>query len=219
MSENNKFWSYFNSIVSPQLGLREKTFRKIFSHLDKIDGPINIVETGCARQEGNWSGDGQSTVVFDKYINFRDNISQLFSVDINPTSINECKRITSNRTSLTCEDSVHYLSSLAAVFEKEKQFISLLYLDSFDLDNNYWFESSAHHLKELTSVMRCINKQTLVVVDDCPLQGNFIPKGNGEISLITNPIIGGKGRLIAEYALSVHAKLEFAEYQAGWTGF
>jgi hypothetical protein len=38
------------------------------------------------------------------------------------------------------------------------------------------------------------------------------------IKAIETPAIGGKGRLIAEYAQAVGAKLEFAEYQAGWTG-
>jgi len=31
--------------------------------------------------------------------------------------------------------------------------------------------------------------------------------------------VGGKGRLVAEYAAAAGAKLLFAEYQAGWTDF
>ncbi len=76
MPINSKFWNYFDQIASPKLAVREKTFRKIFNHLDKFDEPIIIVETGCARLENNWSGDGQSTIMFDKYINFRDQNSQ-----------------------------------------------------------------------------------------------------------------------------------------------
>jgi hypothetical protein len=219
MPINSKFWNYFDQIASPKLAVREKTFRKIFNHLDKFDGPIIIVETGCARLENNWSGDGQSTIMFDKYINFRDQDSQLFTVDINLNNVTECKRLTSNRTQVHCDDSVHYLNDLSLQLQENKQFISFLYLDSFDLDEHYWFQSAAHHLKELASVMRCINKNTLVVVDDCPLNANFIPTTDNQLALIGAASIGGKGRLIAEYASVVGAKLEFAEYQAGWTGF
>jgi hypothetical protein len=67
--------------------------------------------------------------------------------------------------------------------------------------------------------MRCINNKTLVVIDDCPLRANFVPTSNDQIAFIGNPSVGGKGRLVAEYANAVGAKLEFSEYQAGWTGF
>jgi hypothetical protein len=51
----------------------------------------------------------------------------------------------------------------------KKHKISLLYLDSFDVNWDYPLESSAHHLKELTPSMPYINKNTLVVVDDAPI--------------------------------------------------
>lgn len=157
--------------------------------------------------------------MFDRYINCRDQESKCLTVDINPTSVAACKKLVSNRTTVTEEDSVHYLSRLANDFEGNDQFISLLYLDSFDLDPTYWFQSAAHHLKELAAIMRCINGKTLVVVDDCPLVANFIPAPNNQMALLNNPSIGGKGLLVAEFANAVGAKLEFAEYQAGWSGF
>jgi hypothetical protein len=216
---NRDFWEFFDKTAAPQLALREKTFRRIFQYLDQLDGPINIVETGCARLENNWAGDGQSTVLFDKYINTRDTKSQVLTVDINSQNVIECQKLVSKRTVVSNDDSVHFLSNLAVSFQKNNQFISFLYLDSFDLDMDYWFQSAAHHLKELTSVMRCIDNKTLVVVDDCPLNTNFVPTSNDQIAFIGNPSVGGKGRLVAEYAKAVGAKLEFAEYQAGWSGF
>ena len=216
---NRDFWEFFDKTAAPQLALREKTFRRIFQYLDELDGPINIVETGCARLENNWAGDGQSTVLFDKYINARDTKSQVLTVDINSQNVIECQKLVSKRTVVSNDDSVHFLANLAVSFQKNNQSISFLYLDSFDLDMDYWFQSAAHHLKELTSVMRCIDNRTLVVVDDCPLNANFVPTSNDQIAFIGNPSVGGKGRLVAEYAKAVGAKLEFAEYQAGWTGF
>ena len=219
MPKNTDFWNFFDQVAAPQLAHRQATFRKIFEYLDLINGPIAIAETGCARLENNWGGDGQSTVMFDRYINLRDQESTCHTVDINPTSVAACKQLVSNRTTVTQADSVYYLSRLANEFEKNSRFISLLYLDSFDLDSTYWFQSAAHHLKELTALMRCINKSTLVVVDDCPLVANFIPAPNNQMVLLSNPSIGGKGLLVAEFANAVGAKLEFAEYQAGWSGF
>ena len=216
---NTNFWEFFDKTAAPQLAYREKTFRRIFQYLDQLDGPIQIVETGCARLENNWAGDGQSTVLFDKYINSRDTKSQVLTVDINPQNVIECQRLVSKRTIVTNDDSVHFLANLTISFEKNNQFISLLYLDSFDLDTDYWFQSAAHHLKELASIMRCINNKTLVVIDDCLLSANFAPTSNDQIAFIGNPSVGGKGRLVAEYAKAVGAKLEFSEYQAGWTGF
>ena len=219
MNQHNQFWEFFNKTAAPELALREKTFRRIFQYLDLIDGPVIIVETGCARLKDNWAGDGQSTIMFDNYISFRDERSQVFSVDINPQNVSECKKLVSERTVVTNDDSVHFLTPLSRNLENNKQFISLLYLDSFDLDADYWFQSAAHHPKELTAVMRCIDNKTLVVVDDCPLHASFVPTEKDQIAFVGNPSVGGKGRLVSEFANAVGAKLEFAEYQAGWTGF
>jgi len=48
---------------------------------------------------------------------------------------------------------------------------------------------------------------------------NFVPGSENQVLLVGHASIGGKGRLVAEYAAAAGAKLLFAEYQAGWTGF
>ena len=49
--------------------------------------------------------------------------------------------------------------------------------------------------------------------------GDFMIE-NKEINFRNNiKKVGGKGRLVAEYALTVGAKLMFSEYHTGWTGF
>jgi len=216
---NTEFWDFFNIEAAPLLAHREKTFRQVFTYMDTLSGPVTIVETGCARSAGNWAGDGQSTLLFDRYISSRDPQSSCQTVDISPISVAECRKLVSPRVQVTQDDSVHYLSQLAQQLAASGQKIDLLYLDSFDLDMVYWMPSAIHHLKELAAVMRCIGPQTLVVVDDCPLNADFITGENQQINFVGNPNVGGKGRLIAEFAQACGAKVLFAEYQAGWTGF
>jgi hypothetical protein len=126
--------------------------------------------------------------------------------------------LVSDRVQVNQDDSVHYLHGLSQRLQDENKTIAFAYLDSFDLDRDYWQPSAIHHLKELLAIKDCINKETLIVVDDCPMQTHYVSDGEGMIKTIGAPSIGGKGRLIAEYAQATGAKLEFSEYQAGWTG-
>jgi hypothetical protein len=73
--------------------------------------------------------------------------------------------------------------------------------------------------RSLVAIIRSFNERTLLVVDDCLMNVNFVYPEQDKVALIGEPKIGGKGRLIAEYAHSVGANVEFADYQAGWTGF
>jgi hypothetical protein len=219
MSKNTEFWYFFDNEAAPKLALREKTFRRIFEFLDLIDGPITMVETGCARLEGNWAGDGQSTVIFDKYISTRDQESVCYTVDISSTSVSECKKLVSPRIQITQDDSVHYLAGLTRELGRSGKVIDFLYLDSFDVDFTYWYPSAIHHLKELAAAMRCIGAEALVVVDDCPQNVDFVPGAENQALSLRAASVGGKGRLVAEYAAAAGAELLFAEYQAGWTGF
>jgi hypothetical protein len=219
MTGRNEFWNFFENEASPKLALREKTFRKIFEYLDTFDGPISIIETGCIRVENNWEGDGQSTILFDKYISSRDHLSECRTVDINQKSVSLCKKLVSDRVKVHQDDSVHYLSLISKEFLEHRRIVNFVYLDSFDLNWTHWYPSAIHHLKELVAIIRCFDEKTLLVVDDCLLNVNFVYPQENKVVMIDKPKIGGKGRLIAEYASAVGANLEFADYQAGWTGF
>ncbi len=218
MPNSADFWKFFNEISS-KLVLRERTFRAMFNYLDRMSHPVTIVETGCTRKGGDWEGDGQSTVLFDKYVSLRDKESVVYSVDIDPASVAEAKRLVSDRVQLTQEDGVRFLAQLTARLSQEGKTIDLLYLDSFDVDWEYWQKSAAHHIKELCAAIRGLRKDTLVVVDDSPLDGLFVTGANQQIQFTRHPLVGGKGRFVAEFAAMAGAKLEFASYQAGWTGF
>ena len=69
MIDNLNFYKWFETIT-PKLGDRAISFKKIFKYLDSQPTPIIIVETGCLRKKDNFL-DGQSTLLFDKYTLFR----------------------------------------------------------------------------------------------------------------------------------------------------
>ncbi|MEI6188174.1 MAG: hypothetical protein WCP46_06725 [Alphaproteobacteria bacterium] len=195
----------------------------MFEYLDLIIGKIIIVETGCVRNPDPWAmtGEGHSTLLFDQYVKKRNDGSMVFTVDINPESVAVCRTLVSNNVTIYEGDSVSYLNNLSQKLLSEGHFINLLYLDSYDVDFNYWYPSAAHHLKELLSARRAINSNTLVVVDDSPMNANLVLDNEGTYHLdkFYKPIVGGKGRLVAEYADQVGAKTLFSHYQHGWNGF
>ena len=45
-------------------GKRQASFNMMMNHLNKQSALI--VETGCAREENNFDGDGMSTLIFDE---------------------------------------------------------------------------------------------------------------------------------------------------------
>ena len=222
MSDNLDFYKWFDAIAT-KLGEREISFRKIFKYLDALPAPIVIVETGCLRVKDNFL-DGQSTLIFDKYTLSRGEKSKVYTVDINPNSTKVCKQVVSNNVEVTTNDSVRYLNNLSSNFLKNKTKVSMFYLDSFDIDWRYTYPSAVHHLKELASITRLLNKETLVVVDDSPAFGNLTQSENEskptwKILNSPAPSIGGKGFLVHEYAKHVRAKVVFSHYQAAWNNF
>ena len=176
-----------------------------------------IVETGCARRPNGW-GDGQSTVLFDRYITARGDGSCCHSIDISPDSVAACRAMVSDAVTVHLGDGVAVLHRLCRDGTLPRG-IDLLYLDSFDLDLVYWFASAAHHLKEFLAAAPLVAAGTLVVVDDSPLDGHFVNDHDQVWSAVQPPVVGGKGRLLAEYAASVGATPVFTDYQVGWTGW
>ena len=222
MNNNINFQEWFKNI-SPKLGVREISFKKIIKFLDSQPTPIIIVETGCLRKEDNFL-DGQSTLIFDKYTLSRGNGSKVYTVDISPKSTEICKKIVSDNVDIVTEDSVRYLNNLVKIFNEKSTKPTMFFLDSFDVDWRYPYPSAAHHLKELTAIQKILDKNTLVVVDDAPAIGhlerseeNF--NKNWKVIDSFSPTIGGKGFLVHEYACHVKAKVLFSNYQTAWIGF
>ena len=222
--ENSEFYKWFDSI-SPKLEVRKNSFSQIFKYLDNMPDPIIIVETGCLRIKNNYS-DGQSTLLFDKYTQFRSKSSKVYTVDIDANATKVCSENVSKNVSITTADSVKYLNNLSKQFIENKTNVALFYLDSFDCDWKSPEQSAQHHLKELVSIKKILNNQTLVVVDDSPIIGYLhqskVKKDSLELikpGLVPGPTISGKGGLVHEYAVHTGAKILFSNYQTGWIGF
>ena len=221
---NSEFYKWFDSISS-KLEVRKNSFNQIFKYLDSMPDPIIIVETGCLRIKNNYS-DGQSTLLFDKYTQFRGKSSKVYTVDIDANATKVCSENVSENVSITTGDSVKYLNNLSKEFIKTNTNVALFYLDSFDCDWKSPEQSAQHHLKELVSIKKILNEQTLVVVDDSPiigyLQQSKVKKDTFELikpGLVPGPTISGKGGLVHEYAVHTGAKILFSNYQTGWIGF
>lgn len=219
---NKKFYNFFDPIKD-ELGIRKTSFTKIFKYLDELPGQINIVETGCLRIKNNFKGDGQSTLLFDKYTQARKDGSKVYTVDIDPNATATCKSIVSNNVEINTGDSVEYLIQLMKKLEDQNKKVSLFYLDSYDVNWISPHQSAAHHLKELTAIINFVSKDTLIVVDDAPI---FLPMEieNNKYYPITNhpapgAYVGGKGYLVNEYALKCGANVYFSNYQTAWKGF
>lgn len=198
------FWSWFEAEAKPKLGKRAETFAQMFRYLDSFERPVHIIETGCMRDPNAWAGDGCSTLMFDRYIQGTD--GSLHSCDIDQDAVKLCWSMVGDQSQscISCEDSVDYLRGMASY---QKPWCDLLYLDSYDLDPIKPLLSEIHHINELLAALPLLRPDTLVVVDDSP---SHVALGRLRVT--------GKGKLVAEYANEVGAKLMFAGYQVGWTG-
>lgn len=189
------FKSAYDVHLRPRLDKRADGFAVIFDRLDKHPRPL-IIETGCLRVPDNWAGDGQSTFQFDWYA--RERQGSVFTIDINPASIDSARRACSGTTSTILNDS---RPALHALGENSKKPASLLYLDSFDLDLADPMPSAVHHATEIMAARGLIGDGTILCVDDF----DVAPLGSG-----------GKGLIVDQFMNSIGATLLHAGYQKIW---
>lgn len=164
----------------PNIFQRADAFRLIFSELEnKKKESFNIIETGTIRKIGNWN-DGQSSYLFQEFLKI--NAGSLRSVDISESTCKIARSILdSNICTITCSDSVKFLSSI------DLNNIDLFFLDSYDVDWNDCGPSANHHLQEFKTIEKNLKPGTIVAIDD-----NLIIKNKRT----------GKGRDIYEYLQS-----------------
>jgi len=132
-------------------------FKLIAYYLLAKQEPVHIAETGCARQENNWSGDGQSTQVWNWIIERTG--GSLVSFDIDAKAVGYAKSV-APLADVRCIDSVQGLRQL-----QNPEQLDFLYLDSFDLTDG--IESPTHHLAELTAIYPRLKSGCIIAVDDC----------------------------------------------------
>jgi hypothetical protein len=160
---------------------RGNTFTKALEYLDRVK-PSVLVETGTARGRFDINlpsicGDGGGTLIFALWCS-RNN-AKLYTVDIDPQCINNCKLNIaalglSEYVEFVVSDSVEYLQNCEL---KELQF---LFLDSYDFDYNDPIPSQMHHRKEYAAVKDKLHPKCCILIDDCGLPH------------------GGKGRFVEE---------------------
>lgn len=149
------FIEQFDREFAPRLAYRKNTFRKVFELLN--NKKALIVETGTTRDKGNWNGDGQSTILWDAYVNWCG--GEVFSVDCDPKAVVTAMNVTSPKTFVVCYDSIKYLKEFP-----RKNEIDLLYLDSLDANIK---GAAYHNFMELLSVWNELKAGCIIMVDDC----------------------------------------------------
>jgi len=190
---------YYDS-VRHLLNQRISGFDVIFDALKAIENPI-IVETGCARLENNFSGDGQSSLLYDHFID--EHGGEFYTVDNNQTSYEYCVgKMISKNSHVILDDSVNYLHNLNKEFLQKNKKIDFLYLDSFDcpLDNpELSLQSGLHHMYELTAIIASLKEGSIVGIDDSFYNNEGVP--------------AGKSRFIFEFMTKIGKKPIFKGYQ------
>jgi len=168
--------------------------------------PYTFVETGCAAHGT------QSTLLWDTFVNKHG--GRVFSVDLNPKSVDTVSALVSPKTRVTCDDSVHFLKMFT-------QQIDFLYLDSYDVDFSKPGDSAFHHWKEFQSCRHLLQPNSIVLIDDTPVHIDWFDDGanNGTHTAftrlgVTRPI--GKGSLVEHELRTGNATHVMHQYQTLW---
>jgi hypothetical protein len=93
------------------------------------------------------------------------------------------------------------LFNLAKKFKEESKTISLLYLDSYDLNHGHPHPSASHHLQELAAVLSVLDHNTLIGIDD-----NY---GSPQSRM-------GKGMYVADFMNNIGIPVFFESVQLFW---
>jgi predicted O-methyltransferase YrrM len=161
--------------------------------LNKKTQDFNIVETGTLRKIDNWK-DGQSARLFTEFVDAHGGLVR--SVDIDEPACQVAKNLLpSSRFSVTCSDSVDWLTQLTDLDK-----VDLFYLDSWDVKWKDDGPSADHHLREFRAIESHLQPGTIVAIDD------------NSRKLNTNQRTG-KGRKIVEYLDSIGKYPIYDRYQ------
>lgn len=168
--------SFVNDVFIPKyynkLGIRKDTFLEIFKQLEnKKEKKYCIIETGAARGGPNdMEGNGSSTYLFDKFVNFYDGV--VISFELNKNTVKLVNSSVSKKTTVICKDSIEGINTLK---DKTTYFLDLLYLDSLDTKFDNDEESANHALNELKSGIFYLKNNSMIFIDDTPININYLP--------------------------------------------
>ena len=164
------------------------TFKELFKNMNSIKNPM-ILESGIA------SAGTQSTYLFNEYV--RKYGGFFWSVDINKSLVEQHRGNMCPATTLICDDSVNFFSNWA----KNNNKADIIYLDSYDLDFYNPKPSAEHGLKEFRSLLPVCKKDTLMLIDDTPINPYWLPFRNNMYNDMINfydnhNCLPGKGMLV-----------------------
>lgn len=195
----------FYDEVKNRLAHRRQGFDYIFEYLQTVQNPL-IVETGCARQEDNFAGDGQSSIMYDRYVT--EHGGNFITVDISEESVTYCRSKVSDKSMVAQDDSITFLKKLNKELTEQGRKIDFLYLDSFDAPRDQpqvVQQSALHHLYELLTIAPSLKPGALIAVDD----NWYEQQGNQQI-------LAGKGLFIYDYMAKSNNPPVFSGYQIMW---
>jgi hypothetical protein len=166
--ESRDTFEQFSNIGTPH-HVNYLTFRELFRNISKINKKdLIILESGIASAGTN------STYLFNEYV--RKYGGRFWSVDINRDLVLKNIGNMCPATTLICNDSVSFFDNWVQN-NKDKQ-ADIIYLDSYDLDFNNPTPSGQHGLKEYKALLPVCKKDTLLLIDDTPLNPYWLPFRN-----------------------------------------
>lgn len=196
-SLEGSFMEVFERSFAPRLGIRVEGFRQIFSNL-QTHNP-RIVETGCLRLLNNWSGDGQSTFMFDLFAQKYD--GEVYSIDSSFESVSIAQSVISGRTVVIQGNGAEVIHNGLYLGGAK---IDLLYLDSFDAFRDVSeVPGPIHYLTEFCAAWPQLTKGSIIAIDDYASPGT---NGNGI----------NKGLGVDRFLSLVKAEVLFDGYQKIW---
>ncbi len=163
------FHQWFQSSFQHLLAARYTTFYQALMLAVGRNAKV-LVETGTARQPGNWVGDGQSTCVLGAFA--QRYAARVHTCDISASNIAAARELTkpfSGQIDYVVGDSIEFLRRFAGP-------IDLLYLDSFDFDQRGDPNPPQDHaVREAQAALHALHSHSIILIDDC----NVVHGGKG----------------------------------------
>ena len=144
------------------------TFKRLFEEMQTLKNPL-ILESGIA------SFGTQSTYLFNEYVKKYGGF--FWSVDINQNLVDIHEGNMCPATKLICDDSVSFFKK----WSKNNNVADVIYLDSYDLDFYNPEPSGNHGLAEYQALLPVIKKNTLLLIDDTPVNPYWLDVRNNKI--------------------------------------
>lgn len=216
------------------LDMRKDSFYAVFDLLLKMEkSSYNIIETGTTQGFNHWMESGQSTLMWDRFVNTGGRSGGVISIDLDKNGCERARRITSDKVKVINGDSVETLKNLAAMMEETGETVDVIYLDSWDVTTENWEGGNGgddapalHAFRELEAILPMLSAGGIVLVDDNMIENlssaeeirelfyEFEREQPGRPWVYDESVgVRGKGRLVKEY---MDGRLDCKRFYYGW---